>query len=236
MRQLRHIGLRGFCLSGVDFGAFGSTLERLSLRDCGALPSAVSRLTGLRSLAWEHFYDSPRAPKAQLTGAAIDGTLRHLTQLTFLALQSPQPGDADMSGLPQSLTSLRQLHTFCCKSLPPCLPAEGPWLSSLRQLVVPPTVAAASLPALASATQLEKLCLLDVEQAAAMEGLPYDVGPGGPAAHWKAVDQISEWAANRPHIDFDPSGERLYPAVAQQLMTLTLLKADDWWSFRSAHI
>ncbi|KAI3436506.1 hypothetical protein D9Q98_005923 [Chlorella vulgaris] len=42
MRQLRHIGLRGFDLSGVDFSVFGSTLERLSLRDCGALPSAVS--------------------------------------------------------------------------------------------------------------------------------------------------------------------------------------------------
>ncbi len=130
-----------------------------------------------------------RAPAGQLTLAAAEGTLRHLTALTYLGLQDlhfaepAEPGQTAQaagssssggttrttSELPSSFSALPCLETLCLKAFPPSLPASGPWLTSLRRLAVPATVAAASLAALSAMTQLEQLCLVNVEGALALE-------------------------------------------------------------------
>lgn len=78
-----------------------------------------------------------------------------------------------------SLTRLRYLYLRTCgppaaQQLPP-----GPWLRSLRQLSVHASVAASSLPNLAAATRLQRLCVWDAsdEQLAAIFCWAAEHGP-----------------------------------------------------------
>ena len=123
-----------------------------------------------------------------------------MLQLTFLDLQDLNT-QVDATALPPALAALPLLERFCCKAYPPSLP-PGPWLTRLRWLAAPPTVVAASLPALAAAQQLECLCLLRMEPALILEA--YDDMYAPPAEHgdneYAAQFTVIEWAGQHPSL------------------------------------
>ena len=88
----------------------------------------------------------------------------------------------------------------------PSLPARRPLAlqPALAGGAPPPTVVAASLPALAAAEQLECLCLLQLEPALDLEGYRY-VPPDEHWWHleanaWAAQLAVIEWASHRPSL------------------------------------
>lgn len=107
-----------------------------------------------------HFdFDTLQYAEEQAEGRqALTGALPQLAALTHLAL-----GCMDwLGGVPAEVGALPRLARFCWQEgyseapADPLLP-PGAWLGSLRQLAVPLGMAAASLPRLTAATQLECL-------------------------------------------------------------------------------
>lgn len=115
--------------------ALAGTLQHLRLQAVPLLPPNLGQLTALTKLALRnHFLDAEDASRADTANQGIlEAALPRLRQLACLAV-------------PPAGSGLRQL--------PP-----GGWLNSLRNLVVPSCAVAASLPALAAATGLQRLGL-----------------------------------------------------------------------------
>lgn len=128
----------------------GAHLTCLDLQDC-PLPASLPALRALRHLVLVDWWFGPGSDNPML-----DASLAQLTLLTSLALGPPE-NDAEVSEiLPPAV--LRLAHLQCCLFLPGWtprrdlrpLPAQGPWLRSLRWLGAPLHILLASGAALAS--------------------------------------------------------------------------------------
>ncbi|KAL4425367.1 hypothetical protein ABPG75_009383 [Micractinium tetrahymenae] len=173
--RLRSLSLCNCALSAEGLAACLAALpalQSLRLASNDGLPSRAclaalsSRLT---ALSLEPAKGSPAAD----VGAALEAGLPQLTALRRLALRVPH-GAAEHRSMPAAVARLPSLHSFAWligaragsgrmlqRQLVgplPQLPAGG-WLSQLTSLALPAGVAAASLAALAAATQLQRLAL-----------------------------------------------------------------------------
>ena len=202
---------------GEDDGPWEQLRSLTALRMAGfetRAPRCLGRLTQLRSLhvsrpAGGDLFSSA---EAQLLHAALPA----LQQLTHMGLELVLPSP------PASLSCLCQLRSFGFLSYeegndpagaPGQLPA-GPWLAGLRRLAGTCSLLAASLPALAAASQLQELGLLQV------------VGP-----EQQAAVSILQWAGGRPamrrvrleRVCYSPASLRLAAeGAAQQFPQLSL--------------
>lgn len=126
-------------------------------------PAALRPLTNLRSLRIEALtYDGPEEDQGQV--------LEALPQLTTLYLYMPR--------LSPAVAALARLERFAWATEEPAgqLPG-GPWLSSLRKVMLPSHIAADNVGVLHQATQLEHLALHAhiAEAAPAVELLDVDL-------------------------------------------------------------
>ncbi|KAI3429785.1 hypothetical protein D9Q98_010098 [Chlorella vulgaris] len=134
-------------------------LDRLSLQQCTHLPACLSKLTTLRVL---RLYGTPHGwfGQGQTIAATLGAALRPLLHLRHLVLRDI---DCLGSGLPLELAGLSlerfywlQQHDKASGQLP-----AGPWLGSLRQVVLSVPTAAANLRVLSAAQHLEALAVVD---------------------------------------------------------------------------
>ncbi|EFN52654.1 hypothetical protein CHLNCDRAFT_54290 [Chlorella variabilis] len=129
-----------------------TTLRRLNLLHCYGIPACLHQLTTLHSLAvvqTEQYNDQRDDDFAR-----VEQALPHLQQLTFLELDGYPNVPTTLSSL-QHLRSLWLTPAWDDEALP-----TGPWQASLRELGASPNLIALSLPALATAQQLEVLEVL----------------------------------------------------------------------------
>lgn len=177
-------------LAGVDISTFSGRLAHLALRDCCALPEGTSRLTALESFAWENQAEAggTAAEAGKLSAAAADVALSCLTRLTFLSLMMTlESSAAGAAQLPPSLSGPGRLHSASLLAIPPGatpLPASGPYLTSLRCLLVGAPTAAASVPALSAMPHLEWPSVTVPGVALALEGYHVSARVAAEAVHW----------------------------------------------------
>ncbi|KAL4458279.1 hypothetical protein ABPG75_013144 [Micractinium tetrahymenae] len=168
-------------------GAYGvllklPALRRLSLTECEHVPSCLSGLTTLETLAIDHTPSHDHGEAADELGAALaclGSSLTHLAlrRLAFL-----------LAGLPAGIASMTALRRLCwlrgrgwmalqpmVRQLPP-----GPYLAGLRELGLDADVAAASLAALDFTAQLTALAV------------------GGMNGNGQRMLQVAAWAGARP--------------------------------------
>jgi len=155
--NLRHLSLSELPQQ-TDFQLLAqlSNLRTLSVEDVPDFSHSVptlSALTSLRSL----YIICPGSTDANATPnmAALDAALAPLTLLTYLQVRC-----IPLAGLPPSIGSLPHLQRFCYESgssLSDSILCSGPWLLSLRRLLVPPALVANSRQQLLAAPQLECL-------------------------------------------------------------------------------
>ena len=129
-----------------------TTLRRLNLLHCYGIPACLHQLTTLHSLAvvqTEQYNDQRDDDFAR-----VEQALPHLQQLTFLELDGYPNVPTTLSSL-QHLRSLWLTPAWDDEALP-----TGPWQASLRELGASPNLIALSLPAMATAQQLEVLEVL----------------------------------------------------------------------------
>lgn len=163
--------------------AHASHLTCLGVEFSVELPACLSTLTWLRALeliGTPMETDSP-ADWSHLLASAI----APLAQLAHLFIQPTQDIPADPQPVLAAAAALGHMHSFgwlgglpdAQEALPP-----GPWLTSLRHLILPPRVAAASTGQLMQAGQLERL------------------GAGGRGSVSSAQPhlQLLEWAPQHP--------------------------------------
>lgn len=167
MSRLRELRMWQTTADAEEFEPLSSlpALEKLSLTACLQLPACLGRLPALRLLS---IRNSPMvtfaaaAPeeesvlselRADLLNEALNTlSARQLTQLQLEFGHTPE--------WPPSLLGLRGLQALVLERRRQAVPLPaGPWLSSLRWAVLAADVAAAALPALAAATQLESLAV-----------------------------------------------------------------------------
>ena len=137
------------------------------------VPAELSRLTSLRSLAIE-LDDAPE----ELDRGPLPAALPHLRRLTYLSVA----GDVRIPEPPAALaclTGLRSLQWAPRQSSAHAALPPGAWLADLTRLEARCELLAASLPALAAATQLQELLV------ARHTGPP----------NGTAVERVARWAA-----------------------------------------
>ena len=160
MSSLASLALSGgsYVSSGYTMlSRFGSSLRELSLAGRQQLPhpGTLAHLTALRALSVQQpGLPGGGGPEDDVWLQAALAALPRLTSLQLLGACSGRllAFPAELAGL----TRLQALDWRWPAPADPALPA-GPWLARLLRLALPVSVAAASLPVLSAAWQLEAL-------------------------------------------------------------------------------
>ena len=199
-----------------------SSLRRLALSSCRHLPACLSQLTGLEALS----IDDPercREDSEEELSAVVEavGLLTSLTHLAFAHYDPP--------GLEEALPRLPRLRSLWCLPIRPpveeALPAGG-WLTNLQRLGLPIRHLHNSLPALASARQLQTLAI----NAFAEDHAEPDLLPG-----------VLRWAAQRPalrevFVDISDSDLcRQFPTIMEVQRSVPSLRIERHPMLRSTH-
>jgi len=187
--MLRSLELAGFGLAAAPAASPLAgmpclpRLRRLALSNCflgSCLPACASQWTGLQELEVFH----PQQAEADAWRGSLSSALQALPQLRGLWLEwNDYPGGTS----PQAAAGLSRLEWLYWEpngggaALPP-----GPWQRSLRMLVTNYETAAASLPFLSGAQQLERLSLVNP---------PYKAGWTPDSAKARQWPAFWSWAA-----------------------------------------
>lgn len=148
------------------------SLRRLRLRGCEFCPSNLSRLSQLTAL---YLQSTPNTGTAAQALQASEAGLAGLPQLRHLSIS---PKHAAMP-FPGPVAAMAHLHSLAWVPARASAPSEawspvpplppGEYLPSLRRLVVPAAMAAASLDVLAAASGLQALALSSFADASTTE-------------------------------------------------------------------
>lgn len=206
-----------------------SSLTGLHLQRCVHLPTCLPRLPQLRTLRLD---GSPFGLSASHDQAAIGSALAELgsalqqlaavaaagQQLQHLVLEDVRELPPELAALPH-LESLYWVKGYAYGGPATQLPACGPYLSSLRRLAIPSSMAAGNTAVLAAKSRLEALAL----QCPASRGY-------GAAIEVAAEARVLEWVARqrppslrRLALAFDPAGR--YWAKYKRPMAKLLARA-----------